>query len=146
MSDSRGRRIYFSTDFSNDITLTQRGMAEITLINGQWKLYPTVFIATGSEYETFELAGLKSDSENKQYIADGYIKAYVIPENGSFEDIADNEWNYDRDEIFVQATSRLGSNETRIDSDLYKYNSQVYSVYMNSDKCWEIKFGNGISG
>ena len=35
----------------------------ITLYNGQWKLYSTIFTASGIENETFVLDGLMSDAD-----------------------------------------------------------------------------------
>jgi hypothetical protein len=47
------------------------------MYNGKWKLYSTIFTATGSEYETFTLHGLGSDTERGKYVADGMIDVYV---------------------------------------------------------------------
>ena len=48
-------------------------------MNGRWKHYSTVFVASGTDYETFVLDGLKSDSEDDMYIANNGIQVFVIP-------------------------------------------------------------------
>lgn len=82
-SDSLGRPVYYS--FRNDVILghndsqnNQNGNSyTVTLYNGIWHLYPTVFTASGSEYETFVLTGVKSDSSAGMYAAHGFIDVYI---------------------------------------------------------------------
>lgn len=107
-------------------------------MNGKWKLYPTVFTASGVEYEQFVLTGLKSDAENEKFVANDYFKVFVMDVNGNIDD----EWFLDRNELF-----------TAIDSDdddrlikVHNSQSKVYHLYLNSEKTYELKFGDGIVG
>lgn len=68
-------------------------------VNGRWYLYSTVFEASGVPYETFVLDGLRSDSNDEQYIADGYIRAFVTDETGDVSTL--KAWTYDSNELFV---------------------------------------------
>lgn len=47
------------------------------LTNGVWKKYANVLEASGVDYETFILTGLKSDSSTDDYIANGKIQVFV---------------------------------------------------------------------
>ena len=65
--DSNSNKIYFSTVFDKNSPRTAKGITDenytnISLVNGRWKHYQTVFTASGIDYETFVLDGLKSDS------------------------------------------------------------------------------------
>lgn len=59
-TDVNGRQIYFSTRQSYDVT--SNSYMPISLYNGQWKLYSTVFTASGIANETFNLTNLFSDT------------------------------------------------------------------------------------
>lgn len=59
--------------------ITNEPFTNFTLVNGRWKHYSTTFVATGIEYETFVLDGLKSDSADDMYIANNGIQVFVIP-------------------------------------------------------------------
>lgn len=138
-TDSRGRQIYFSIDNTDGNTNAQSDQyVPINLVNGKWKLYPTVFTASGVEYEQFVLDGLKSDSDEGKFVANDYFKVYIMDQDGKIDD----EWFQDKNEIF-----------TMIDSDdddrlikVHNTQSKVYHLYLNSDKTYEIKFGDGVVG
>lgn len=73
---------------------------------------------------------------------------FVIP-NGvtSYDDIPENDsimWYNDPNEIFIQAYDSTSIRPTF--SKLYSNNDKVYTSYLNENKTFEIKFGNGISG
>ena len=59
-------------------------------------------------------------------------------------------WDNDPNEIFIQAydsTAFGKQNENgTIFSKLYNENSRVYTTYLNENKTYEIKFGNGVLG
>lgn len=137
--DSRGKPIYFSLDNTDGNTNTQSDQyIPINLVNGKWKLYPTVFTASGVEYEQFVLTGLKSDAEKDKFVANDYFKVFVMDANGNIDD----EWFLDNNELF-----------TMIDSDdddrlikVHTSQSKVYHLYLNSDKTYELKFGDGVVG
>lgn len=45
-----------STGNGGSILLESEDIQTVTLYNGKWKLYPTIFTASGTEYETFTLS------------------------------------------------------------------------------------------
>ena len=49
----------------------------ITLYNGQWKLYNTIFTASGVENETFVLDGLQSDASKGKFVAHNFIDIFI---------------------------------------------------------------------
>ena len=153
--DSNSKKIYFSTVFDKSNSsngtgydITDELSTSFTLVNGRWKHYQTVFTAAGIDYETFVLDGLKSDSAEQKYVANGGIQVFVIP-NGvtSYDDIPENDsimWYNDPNEIFIQAYDSTSIRPTF--SKLYSNDDKVYTSYLNENKTFEIKFGNGISG
>ena len=73
------------------------------LVNGRWKHYGTVFTASGSEFETFVLDGLKSDSDDKKYVSGENIMVFVVP-NGMHQGdkyLKVEQWNFDKNELFI---------------------------------------------
>lgn len=153
LTDQDGKEICFSTTYSpnykNGYNIATNGSTTLNLVNGKWKLYGTVFTANGTDYETFLLDGLKSDSENKQYIANN-IEIYVgtTKENKPVLE----KWYRDENELFVQAYSQKQENRysdtatPENNSLLYTPDYRIYSVRLNEDKTYEIKFGNGVTG
>lgn len=58
MSDSNGKPICFSTvpkTTGNNLNdgINDELYHKVTLYNGKWKMYSTVFTASGADYETF---------------------------------------------------------------------------------------------
>ena len=53
-------------------------------------------------------------------------------------------WYPDPNEIFIQAYDSQADRPTF--SKLYSNDDKVYTAYLNENKTFEIKFGNGISG
>lgn len=168
LTDSNGKKIYFSTkrDMSGrdsddyDTTFSQAGdgnqsltentKQSVLLYNGQWKLYPTVFTASGVENETFVLDGLMSDSDKGKYVSHEFIDIFIK----HFDETTgkwtfDKAWECDLNGIFVgyssSSTASLFNNETAFKS-LYPGRYKVYTVYLDEDKTYELKFGNGIVG
>lgn len=162
-TDVSGRKIYFSTscgDITTDsmIKVDDSQSKAITLYNGQWKLYDTVFTASGTDNETFTLTGLKSDTDDQKYVAHEFIDVYVMPANMDGENVYTRtddggtqyveQWTMDKNGIFTgyeSNGSQLFNNQTSFKS-LYPGTYPIYTAYLNSDKTYEIKFGNGVVG
>ena len=158
--DTNSKKIYFSTVFersSSDVNTTKPKSinkdkyTNVMLINGRWKHYSTVFTASGIDYETFVLDGLKSDSSEQKYIANNGIQVFVIPASVDEDNLgsagltqSDIFWNNDPNEIFIQAFDANSGQATF--SKLYDNDYPVYTSYLNENKTFEIKFGNGITG
>ena len=146
LTDSNGNKICFSTvknGSSNIETINNETYHKLTVYNGKWKMYGTVFTASGTDYETFVLADVKSDSENDRYVANNFIDVYV-ESNGSI-----TPWYYDRFDIFhVSESTNFQDNASQNPQfhKLYDEDDEVYSVRLNEDRQYEIKFGNGTSG
>jgi hypothetical protein len=62
LTDSNGKKIIFSIG-DEGVKFDDEVQREITLYNGQWRLYPHTFTSNGSENETFVLYDVASDSE-----------------------------------------------------------------------------------
>jgi hypothetical protein len=81
--DQYGNPVYFSTIKDIHIDSTNTGkMFKFTMYNGRWQLYDTIFVASGSEYESFVLQNIRSDIKNangdlNQLIANNGIHVYV---------------------------------------------------------------------
>lgn len=147
MTDSRGNKIYFSFDWDQQQErLSNGGVTRLTLTNGTWKIYNSTFTATGNDYETFVLGGIEKDDNGNTLVANGKIRVIVKPK-GSEQ--FDTDWYFDENELFIQAfDSQKSQQSSQIisNSKIYDSDNKVYSVYLNSNKDWEIKFGNGVLG
>lgn len=141
--DSNGEAICFSVG-ANGEQINNVQQHQTKLLNGKWKMYGSPFTSSGSENETFVLAGVKSDSADKKYVANDYIKVVVLTPLGNDEYSADMDWFLDRDELFV-GISRVATDETDIQK-VYNNQEKVYSVRLNQDKEYEITFGDGVVG
>lgn len=150
LTDSEGKKIFFSTVFeqalnNQPVAINNNFYTNLQVINGRWRLYGTTFTANGTDYETFILDGVQSDSEAKKYVATNKIQVVVKSiETGKYD-----RWDPDQNEIFIQAYDSDNfdnSGNGAIFSKLYNENSKVYSVYLNENKTYEIKFGNGVLG
>ena len=105
LTDSNGKKIIFSIG-DEGIKFDDELQREITLYNGQWRLYPHSFTSNGSENETFVLYDVGSDSDKQKYVANDFIKAIVLHE---WQDTVESDsfsWTYDRDELFVGIPSQ----------------------------------------
>ena len=143
LTDARGKTIYFSTNSSD--TINAESYHKVQLYNGKWEMYGTVFTASGTDFETFELNGVKSDSENQEYVAGDFIDVYV-ESGGSL-----SKWYYDKYDIFhVSQNTNYQDDSNTINnpqfSKLYNENDKIYQIRMNENHQFEIKFGNGTSG
>lgn len=159
LQDANGKKIYFSlpsndsraTNASNVYVMKDNISQGITLYNGQWKLYKTVFTASGINNETFVLDGLRSDKDSNQYVAHDFIDIYVSSFDGKTQTFSREQWELDKNGIFTGYDSsssnnqQLFNNQTAFKS-LYPGTYPIYTVYLNQDKTYELKFGNGIVG
>ena len=157
LTDHTGKKIYFSTkrnqldqgQTTGDSTrLVENSYQPVIMYNGRWKLYNTIFTASGVENETFVLDGLASDATRDNYVAHNFIDIFVQHYDGTGEWKFQRDWELDIDGIFSGYSSnkaKLFNNET-IFKSLYPGTYHVYQVYLNEDKTYELKFGNGIVG
>lgn len=164
LTDSTGKKIYFSTkrdmssknlDNYDDSSvagsqdLTENGSQAVTLYNGQWKLYPTIFTASGSENETFVLDGLLSDADQDKYVSHEFIDVFVKHfDESTGQWTFDKAWECDLNGIFLGYTSNTSTlfNNQTVFKSLYPGKYKVYTTYLNEEKVYELKFGNGIVG
>ena len=165
LTDSNGRKICFSTvNGQSEIYLEDEVYHLITLVNGEWKLYPTIFTASGTDFETFVLDDAFSDSSKGKFVSNDHIDVYIKRKINDNDDNDDNNWifvgsqsgnsqggyNNDRyyqdNEELLLGVSRNPNSSTTTEKDIYNTSSNVYSVRLNENKCYEIKFGDGITG
>lgn len=156
LTDATGRRIYFSTardgslNDQNVLQLKENKVKPITLYNGEWKLHSTIFTASGIANETFVLEGVKSKADESKFVAHDFIDVYVQHFNGESYEF-DDSWTMDKNGIFTGYATTDGSamklfnNETAFKS-LYPGTYAVYTAYLNEEKTYELKFGNGVVG
>lgn len=157
LTDYTGKKIYFSTrrnqldqrqTTGDSMRLVENSYQPVILYNGQWKMYNTVFTASGVENETFVLDGLMSDASRDKYVAHNFIDIFVQHYDGTGEWKFQRDWEIDIDGIFSGYSSnktKLFNNATVFKS-LYPGSYHVYQVYLNEDKTYELKFGNGVVG
>ena len=148
LTDSNGKRIYFSTaklnstDNQAEIPVSKETASKVTFYNGQYKMYSTVFTASGLGNETFVLTGLKSNASADKYVAYNFIDVYVEDSKGNL-----TYWNYDSNGIFLKSRNLQ---DLAPESSLYggsdSTEDKVYTVSLNEDKEYELHFGDGIVG
>lgn len=134
-TDSRGEKVCFSID--KEYTINSEENYSITLYNGKWKLYPKVFTASGSDYETFVTTDIGSDIEEERFAANNKIKIYVKNSSGEYE----TDWTVSDKELFTNNDFESTQYAYTIDST-----SKCFNVRLNENKTYEIKFGNGVLG
>lgn len=133
--DKNGKSIYYST--KEQITINNNVPFQFHMYNGKWKLFSTIFTATGSDYETFVLTGLGSDVENQKLVADGMIDVYVQEVGtGKF-----SKWKKTDQELFS-----INDYNDATYGQLLNGNDKYYNIRLNESKTYEIKFGNGYIG
>lgn len=148
LTDSQGKTIFFSTANKSSnrdnvsggtLNFESEQYRRVNLVNGKWKLYPTIFTASGIEYETFILDDIASDSDKHSYVAYNYIDVYV-KRDGEFI-----RFDQDNEELLLGVSLNKDTGMTT-QKDIYNSGSQVYSLRLNEDKTYEIKFGDGTTG
>ena len=129
--DRNGKKICFST--YEDVEINKNINTDVALYNGIWKSYPTIFTASGLENETIIL-----DSLDASKVAGEFVYVYVNSSEGI------KQWKYDKDELFINM-SRNNVTETNFAS-IYNSKETVYSIRVNENKNYELKFGNNVIG
>ena len=129
--DRNGKKICFST--YEDVEINKNINTDVALYNGIWKSYPTIFTASGLENETIIL-----DSLDASKVAGEFVYVYVKSSEGI------KPWKYDKDELFINM-SRNNVTETNFAS-IYNSKETVYSIRVNENKNYELKFGNNVIG
>lgn len=138
--DSQGNKIYYSV--GKDSHTIVNGTNTLKLYNGRWYLYDTIFVATGEQYEIFVLNNVVSNSVLNQYAAHGFIDVYV-KRNSSFM-----HFQGLTDEIFSNNLRSYDSDSNTDGISIFKAtdDDRYFSIRLNENKCYEIKFGNGTNG
>lgn len=153
MTDRNGRQICFSTTAKDgqgyeksSSTTADRADDDPTkvlaLYNGVWNMYSKTLVASGEENETFVLEGIMSNSSaaKPSYVATNFIDVYVKPAGGKWE-----KWKNDPNGVFINQ-----KNDDSIFNDqfvsMYTSKAMVYTAYLNENKTYEIKFGDGVVG
>jgi len=124
-TDALGNKICFSV--KENVNLESDQYTNVMFFNGQYKMYTTIFTASGTANETFVL-DIQSDSDAKKYVANDFIDIYVEGADGTI----DRNWNYDSNGIFLNRTNDI--NQLNIDNSFYGNETlmdKVYTVYLN---------------
>ena len=137
--DSYGKKIYYS--FVQPYTVSN-GQNKVKLYNGVWKLYDTVFTSSGTKYETFVLDGIKSNASAGYFAANGFIDVYVKRNNKFLK------FKGMTDEIFLNVVKKYDSSQNDDTISILKNtdNDRYFSIRLNENKQYEIKFGNDNNG
>lgn len=141
-TDSHGKKIYFSN--TRTFTLENDPSYTFQMMNGKWKRYNQIFTATGDEFETFTLDGIGSkitDPYGAKSVANGMIDVYVQHFDSINNTSTWTQWEKSEFEIFTDNSTNI-LNFAKI----YDKNKKIYSVRLNEDKQYEIKFGDGTIG
>ena len=130
---SDGRQIMFSIGKQNTtdgqtVYVNAGAVSRTFFANGQFKMYPTVFTASGLGNETFVLTGLKSDSAAGKYVAQEYIDVWVESRDGTL-----TPWNYDANGIFTRSRNL---DDLTVENSFYGSGTtggedRVYTAYLN---------------
>ena len=143
--DSQGNKIYYSFVNSTQNTITlKNGKTTCLAYNGRWRLYDEIFTASGTKYETFVLTNVQSNSVLKKYAAHGHIDVYVEKAStGKFYQFFGLT-----DEIFVNAAKKYNISEDFDGISIIKNSDEdrYFSIRLNENKQYEIKFGNDNNG
>lgn len=142
--DSQGNKIYYSfaNATHNTIQLAQ-GTTTVLAYNGVWKMYEEIFTASGVKYETFVLKNVKSDSANGKFVAHGFIDAYIKKSDGNFY-----KFTGLTDEIFANTIKKFDMTEGIDGISIFRNtdDDRYFSIRLNENKEYEIKFGNDNNG
>lgn len=157
-TDNTGKRVYYSTveDIHLQTTDTNRTAQNITLYNGRWRLYNTIFTAQGNDWETFTLNGLRSDIFTNEYVANNYIHVYVVPptvnEDGTMNiqryNMTDGGLFKSRNEYFSSSAPGAGEGQTDMMPipHIYSKDDYVFNLRLDETKTYTITFGNNMQG
>lgn len=135
--DSNGKKVYYST--VEPYYVNNDSQFSVQMVNGQWKMYNQVLVASGTAYDTFILDGLRSDAENNKYVVWPYIDVYIRKFDKATGKFSYTKWKYVTEGLF---TDNNVENGTKI----YSSNDKIYNLRLDENKVYQIKFGNGING
>lgn len=179
--DSKGKPIYYSisnqenfsipweiekieeTNIDNTPIKLYTKTRNISLFNGKWKLYNTIFTSDGNPWQTFKLTGLGSNTISNQFVAHDFFDVFVV------ENITDVNGNATTGKVykFKQTSFQLFKNPFKInvetnvvESDgfyntkgfLYSGNLDdsengcIFNLKLDEDKNYVISFGDGSTG
>ena len=134
--DELGKPIYYSLMDSQMVNTNDS--YSVIMYNGRWKMYSTVFTSSGSEYQSFTLDGIESNSDNNKYVPDIGIHVYVDENpNGSNDNII--QYKMVDQGIFTDNNIENGT-------FIHTSNDAIFDLRLNENKTYEITFGNGYSG
>lgn len=156
-TDNTGKKVYYSTveDISLQIANTSKTAQSITLYNGRWRLYNTIFTAQGTDWETFTLNGLRSDIFTNEYVANNYIHVYVIPPDVDNDgatriiryNMTDGGLFKSRNEYFSAPAADSGSQtDDMLMPRIYNKDDYVFNLRLDETKTYTITFGNNMQG
>lgn len=137
--DRNGKKICFST-YKESTSESVSSQQLVDLVNGEFKLYSTVFTASGNDNETFVLEGLKSDDEStgaNSHVAQSYFHVFVRNADGI------KEWNYDREQLLMHA---FKDDDNPTFAKIYTGSEKMFNVRLNASKTYEIQFGDDKIG
>ena len=136
--DENGKKIYYST--VEDTEVSQETDNTVLFYNGKWKLYETVFVASGQPFQTLLLDKLTSDDSKQTYVSSQFIDVYVMSQNAdTVQRFSFTQWTQVQQGLFTDSNVTDGTT-------IYSNNSKIYNVRLNEDKYYEITFGNGFNG
>lgn len=175
--DSTGKNIYYSVSntidsqgkWTKESTSSENGIEintmtrNITMYNGKWKLYKTVFISDGNPWQTFILTGLTSNTSLNEYVSHNFFDVYVVENNTDTE----GKTIPGRVYKFKQTSFQLFKNPFKINVEnnvirsdgfyntngfLYSGNLEdsengtIFNLKLNENKNYVISFGDGSTG
>lgn len=143
LQDANGNQVYYSA--MDDIQVNSSGIDQyfrFKMHNGIWRLYPTVYTATGEDYETITLDTISSKFDGtipQELIADGGVEVWIAEDDtGSLI-----RWNPVEFELFTDNKYNQASTSF---AKIWDKDSNIYNLRLNENKNFEIKFGNGTIG
>ena len=151
MTDSAGNKIFFSTVTDTELRPNSTENPEILMYNGKWKLYDTVFVAEGTDWETFVLNGIRSDSSSGNYVANNFVHVYVAePKEDSYDDpkqfyMTDEGLFKARNEFFA-VEKTMSNQDYKPYPTIYKPEDRIFNLRLDETKTYTITFGNGRQG
>lgn len=149
LTDAAGNKIFFSTVTDTELRPNSTENPEIIMYNGKWKLYDTVFVAEGVDWETFVLNGIRSDSSTGNYVANNFVHIYVAEPNG--DSYNDPEQYFMTDEgLFKARNEFFAVEQTQSDykpyPTIYKPEDKIFNLRLDETKTYTVTFGNGRQG
>ena len=137
--DAQGNKVYYSLRETYDLA---NGQNTIKLYNGIWKLYDTIFTSSGIKYETFVLENVRSDSAAGKFAAHGFIDVYVKRGEKFLK------FKGMTDELFLNVVNKyeISQNDDAISILKNTDDDRYFSIRLNENKQYEIKFGNDNNG